>query len=158
MKRYLAIIPARGGSKRLPRKNIARVDGQPVITYPISSALQSGLFYSIVVSTEDVEIAEISRRAGATVIARPAALATDEAHEFAACAHALDTLAEEHADPFAFCIIYPTAALLVGVGVSSALQIRRDAGWSPRSRCRDGRHGIPGPSLQGAEDVAERIS
>jgi|SRR5882724_2973917 len=113
MKRYVAIIPARGGSKRLPRKNIALVDGQPVIAYPISSALKSGLFASVVVSTEDDEIAEISRRAGATVIARPAALATDEAHEFAACAHVLDTLAEEHADPVAFCIIYPTAAFIL---------------------------------------------
>ncbi len=113
MTRYLAIIPARGGSKRLPRKNIALVDGQPVIAYPISSALKSGLFYSIVVSTEDDEIAEISRRAGATVIARPAALATDEAHEFAACAHVLDKLAEENADPVAFCIIYPTAVFIL---------------------------------------------
>ncbi len=113
MKRYLAIIPARGGSKRLPRKNIALVDGQPVIAYPISSALKSGLFYSILVSTEDDEIAEISRGAGATVIARPAALATDEAHELAACAHVLDKLAEENADPVAFCIIYPTAAFIL---------------------------------------------
>jgi pseudaminic acid cytidylyltransferase len=113
VKRYLAIIPARGGSKRLPRKNIALVAGRPVIAYPISSALKSGLFHSVVVSTEDDEIAEISRRAGATVIARPAALATDEAHEFAACTHVLDKLAEEHADPVAFCIIYPTAAFIL---------------------------------------------
>lgn len=113
MKRYLAIIPARGGSKRLPHKNIALVGGQPLIAYPISSALKSGLFYSVVVSTEDDEIAEISRRAGATVIARPAALATDEAHEFGACAHVLDELAEEHTDPLAFCIIYPTAVFVL---------------------------------------------
>jgi len=113
MKRYLAIIPARGGSKRLPRKNIALVGGQPVIAYPISSALKSGLFHSVVVSTEDDEIAEISRRAGATVIARPAALATDEAHEFGACAHVLDELTEKNTDPIAFCIIYPTAAFIL---------------------------------------------
>lgn len=112
MRRYLAIIPARGGSKRLPRKNIALVDGRPLIGYPISVALKSGLFSSIVVSTEDDEIAEISRRAGAAVIARPAALATDEAHELEACAHVLDKLAEKEADPTAFCIIYPTAAFI----------------------------------------------
>ena len=113
MTRYLAIIPARGGSKRLPRKNIVLVDGRPVIAYPIAAALNSGLFYSVVVSTEDDEIAEVSRHAGAVVIARPAALATDEAHEFGACLHVLDRLAEEHADPVAFCIIYPTAAFIL---------------------------------------------
>jgi N-acylneuraminate cytidylyltransferase len=113
MTRYLAIIPARGGSKRLPRKNVALVQGQPMIAYPISSALKSRLFHSVVVSTEDDEIADVSRRAGATVIARPAALATDEAHELAACAHVLDELAEEQADPSAFCIIYPTAAFVL---------------------------------------------
>src|SRR5215470_8688782 len=113
MNRYLAIIPARGGSKRLPRKNIAPLDGRPLISYPIASALQSGLFQAVVVSTEDAEIAEVSRRAGAAVIARPPELATDEIHEFAACTHVLDTLAAKDGDPLAFCIIYPTAAFFL---------------------------------------------
>jgi len=113
MNRYLAIIPARGGSKRLPRKNIAPLDGRPLIFYPIAAALQSGLFHAVVVSTEDAEIAAVARRAGAAVIARPPELATDEIHEFAACTHVLDTLAEKDSDPFAFCIIYPTAAFFL---------------------------------------------
>ncbi len=63
----LAIIPARGGSKRIPRKNIKLFHGKPIIAYSIEVALQSGLFDEVMVSTDDNEIAEISKQYGATI-------------------------------------------------------------------------------------------
>ena len=61
----IAVIPARGGSKRVPRKNIRLFAGRPIIEWPISVALESGLFDQIIVSTDDTEIAEVARMAGA---------------------------------------------------------------------------------------------
>jgi pseudaminic acid cytidylyltransferase len=74
----LAVIPARGGSKRVPRKNIREFLGRPMIAYTIDAALQSGLFARVLVSTDDPEIADVSRAAGAEVpFLRDAALADD---------------------------------------------------------------------------------
>lgn len=74
----VAIIPARGGSKRLPRKNIRILDGQPLIAYTIHAALESGCFDRVCVSTDDEEIAEISRAHGAEIpFVRDASLADD---------------------------------------------------------------------------------
>ena len=63
----LAIILARGGSKRIPRKNVRRFHGRPILSYPIGAALESGCFSEVMVSTDDAEIAEIARDCGATV-------------------------------------------------------------------------------------------
>ncbi len=74
----LAVIPARGGSKRLPRKNIRTLAGKPLIIYTIEAALESGCFESVVVSTDDDDIAALARGAGAEVpFVRPAALSDD---------------------------------------------------------------------------------
>jgi pseudaminic acid cytidylyltransferase len=74
----LAIIPARGGSKRIPRKNIKMLQGKPMIAYTIEAALQSSVFEKVVVSTDDVEIAEIAKQYGAEVpFVREATLAND---------------------------------------------------------------------------------
>jgi pseudaminic acid cytidylyltransferase len=74
----LAIIPARGGSKRIPRKNIKHLHGKPMIAYTIEAALQSGVFAKVIVSTDDAEIAEISKHYGAEVpFVREATLADD---------------------------------------------------------------------------------
>lgn len=74
----LAVIPARGGSKRIPRKNIKPLHGKPMIAYTIEAALQSGVFAKIIVSTDDAEIAEISQHYGAEVpFVREATLADD---------------------------------------------------------------------------------
>ena len=75
----LGIIPARGGSKAIPRKNIKMIAGKPLIVWTIESAKRSRLLDLFVVSTDDPEIADISKRSGADVIERPAGLATDEA-------------------------------------------------------------------------------
>ena len=74
MSRSIAIILARGGSKRIPRKNIRPFHGKPIMAYAIDAALKSALFARILVSTEDDEIAEVARHFGAGVMARPATL------------------------------------------------------------------------------------
>lgn len=107
----VAIIPARGGSKRIPRKNLKPFDGVPMIARSIKTALDSGLFAQVVVSTDDEEIAELARACGAQVpFMRPAALADDFTGTAAVIAHALQALPEQEVD-FA-CCIYATAPLL----------------------------------------------
>lgn len=107
----VAIIPARGGSKRIPRKNLKPFDGVPMIARSIQTALDSGLFAQVVVSTDDEEIAELARACGAQVpFMRPAALADDFTGTAAVIAHALHALQDQHFE-FA-CCIYATAPLL----------------------------------------------
>ena len=74
----LAVIPARGGSKRIPRKNIKPFAGKPMLAYAVDAALASGLFANVVVSTDDEEIAALARSLGAAVpFMRPAELSDD---------------------------------------------------------------------------------
>jgi pseudaminic acid cytidylyltransferase len=75
----VAVIPARGGSKRVPRKNIRTFAGKPIISYPIATAIRSGLFKDVIVSTDDERIAEVARENRAKVVWRPAELADDHA-------------------------------------------------------------------------------
>jgi CMP-N-acetylneuraminic acid synthetase len=91
----LAVIPARGGSKRIPRKNLLKLDGKPLIGYSIAHAKRSKLVNRIVVSTEDEEIAYISKLEGAEVVWRPRELAGDAASSESALIHVVDYL-EEH--------------------------------------------------------------
>ena len=77
--KYLGVIPARGGSKGIPRKNIKTIAGKSLIVWSIEAARQSKLLDRFVVSTEDPEIADVSRKAGAEVLLRPQELATDTA-------------------------------------------------------------------------------
>ncbi|WP_434562986.1 pseudaminic acid cytidylyltransferase [Pseudomonas sp. R1-6] len=107
----IAIIPARGGSKRIPRKNLKPFDGVPMIARSIRTALDSGLFNGVIVSTDDEEIAELAMAHGAQVpFLRPAALADDFTGTAAVMVHALGELRERSFD-FA-CCIYATAPLL----------------------------------------------
>ncbi len=110
--RSVAIIPARGGSKRLPRKNILSIEGRPMLTYPVSAALESGTFDDVVVSTEDEEISGIARAAGARVLERPEELAEDRAKVAQVCLHALNELEKEGAPIDKFCCVYATAIFL----------------------------------------------
>lgn len=95
--RVLALIPARGGSKGVPRKNIRPLCGRPLIEYTIETALAArDLFHRIIVSTDDAEIADISRRAGAEVpFIRPASLATDTARSIEVAQHAMRFVEEQ---------------------------------------------------------------
>jgi N-acylneuraminate cytidylyltransferase len=107
----VAIIPARGGSKRIPRKNLKPFDGVPMVVRSIQTALDSGLFAQVLVSTDDEEIADLARTCGAQVpFMRPAELADDFTGTATVIAHALQALREQNFD-FA-CCIYATAPLL----------------------------------------------
>lgn len=103
-----AIIPARGGSTRIPRKNIREFHGKPIITYSINAAFDSELFMRVIVSTEDPEIAEVARRYGASVIDRPPELARNEIGTQRVAMHA----AEELPMFERLCVIYPTVPML----------------------------------------------
>lgn len=103
-----ALIPARGCSKRLPRKNVLEIGGLPMLAYPIAAARASGLFERILVSTEDAEIAEVARAHGAEVIDRPDRIAQDRSTVVQVCLHAL----EVQPDIERLCCVYATAILL----------------------------------------------
>ena len=91
----LALIPARGGSKRIPKKNIAPFCGKPMIAWSIETANASGLFDRVIVSTDDPEIADVARRFGAeSPFERPAELSNDHAATTEVVAHATRWLQE----------------------------------------------------------------
>lgn len=91
----LGVIPARGGSKAIPRKNIKPLLGKPLLAWSIEAAIQSRLIDRFVVSTEDREIADIAVTAGAEVLDRPRELASDDATTVAVLQHALDMIPTE---------------------------------------------------------------
>lgn len=106
----LAVIPARGGSKRIPRKNIRDFCGKPIIAYSIEAALATGLFDHVIVSTDDGQIAEVARQYGAEVpFIRPAALADDHAGTNVVVRHAIEWFQREGAEVTLACCIYATA-------------------------------------------------
>jgi CMP-N-acetylneuraminic acid synthetase len=109
--RVLGLIPARGGSKGVPRKNIKLLCGKPLIQYTIAPALSSGLFAEIIVSTDDQEIAEASKNLGATPMSRPSHLATDNSPTIDTVVHVLQKCLAE-GNPFdAVCLLQPTNPL-----------------------------------------------
>lgn len=109
----LAVIPARGGSKRIPRKNIKLFAGRPMIAYAIDAARRTGLFDHVVVSTDDAEIAEIARAEGAeTPFARPAGLADDFTPTVPVIAHAVAACREAGWAVENACCIYPAVPLI----------------------------------------------
>lgn len=107
----LCVIPARGGSKRIPRKNIAAFHGRPMIGWSIAAALASGVFARVVVSTDDAEITDIARAEGAEVpFTRPDALADDHAPTAPVIAHAAQALGLDDDTPV--CCLYATAPMV----------------------------------------------
>jgi pseudaminic acid cytidylyltransferase len=106
----LAVIPARGGSKRIPRKNIKLFCGKPIIEWSIEAAQQSGCFDQVVVSTDDAEIAEVARQCGAQVpFMRPADLSDDQTGTTAVVAHAIGWFSALGKQPEQVCCLYATA-------------------------------------------------
>lgn len=96
-KRFIAVIPARGGSKGIPDKNIVEVEGKPLIAYTIEVALQSQYLDKIIVSTDSMKIAQVSKEWGAEVpFLRPTHLATDEAKTIDTIIHALEQIEEKY--------------------------------------------------------------
>lgn len=109
----VAVIPARGGSQRIPRKNIRLLDDKPLIAYSIETAIASGLFDRVIVSTDDMEIAEVARKFGAeTPFFRPADLADHMTGTTPVMQHALRFLIDEGKTPDQACLIYATCPLL----------------------------------------------
>lgn len=109
-KRSLAIIPARGGSKRLPRKNILEVGGKPLIAWTIEAAQNSSVFDSIFVSTDDCEIADISSFYGAEILFRPKELSSDRATCAEVCYFHLQETNLSALHERLYCL-YPTAPM-----------------------------------------------
>lgn len=108
--RNLAVIPARGGSKRIPRKNMAIVSGRRMLEWPIETCLRSGLFERVLVSTDDAEIAEAARSAGAEVpFLRDRNLSGDEAPTLPVVVDAINRLGSEGQMFDNVCCIYPSA-------------------------------------------------
>lgn len=116
----IAIIPARGGSKRIPRKNINNFLGKPIIAYSIETAINSGLFDEVMVSTDDEEIAAIAREYGAKVPFMRSEGTSDDYATTAAVLEEVLTIYKADGKSFQYgCCIYPTAPLLQ---VSTLLQ------------------------------------
>jgi N-acylneuraminate cytidylyltransferase len=108
----VAIIPARGGSKRIPRKNIRTFNGEPIISYAIRAALESGVFAEVMVSTDDEEIAHVARQRGAQVpFLRSAASSDDRATTLDVLVEVLDSYRRLGREFDTLCCLYPTAVL-----------------------------------------------
>src|SRR5690554_3236810 len=106
----VAVIPARGGSKRIPRKNIREFAGKPMIAWSIEAALASGCFDRVIVSTDDEEIANVAIEWGAEVpFRRPAELSDDYTGTIPVIAHSISWMHEQGDNPGAVCCLYATA-------------------------------------------------
>ena len=126
----IAIITARGNSKRIPRKNIKEFCGKPIINYSIEAALHSGLFIEVMVSTDDEEIAEIAKRAGAQLtFMRSSATASDYASTDDVILEVLNRYRELGREFETFCCIYPTAPFVTAQKLKKAAKLleRADA-------------------------------
>lgn len=127
----LAVIPARGGSRRIPRKNIRIFAGRPIIAYSIAAALQSGMFDRVVVSTDDEEIAKVAVAHGAEApFMRPASLADDYTGTNAVVKHALGWMAEHGCRVEHACCIYATAPFVRALDLRAGYARLRDTGKS----------------------------
>ncbi len=122
MKHVLGIIPARGGSKGVPRKNIREVAGRPLIAYTIAAAQASQRLTRCIVSTDDKETAEISSAFGCEVLERPVELAQDDTPTISVIQHVFATL-EAQGQSFDYgLVLQPTSPLRTGLDIDSALQ------------------------------------
>lgn len=120
----LAIIPARGGSKRIPRKNVKAFCGKPMIAYAIEAARASGLFSHVVVSTDDPDIAAISRDLGAEIpFLRPAELADDHTPTVPVIAQAIGACEALGWGAQYICCIYPSVPFIQQADLKDALQM-----------------------------------
>lgn len=122
--RILALIPARGGSRRVPGKNIRKLGNKPLINWTIESALKTPELSAIVVSTDDPQIAEIARSAGATVPwLRPIILATDESKSVDVAIHALDWFEAETGKVDGILLLQPTSPFRTYKTIQKAIRL-----------------------------------
>ena len=117
----ICVIPARGGSKRIPRKNIKNFFGQPMIAYSIKAALKSECFDKVIVSTDDQEIAEVAKSFGAEVpFMRPDELANDYAGTVPVIKHAIEWFDDQGQSPSEVCCLYATAPFVQADSIRKA--------------------------------------
>lgn len=118
-KTYLAIIPARGGSKRLPRKNVMNLEGKPLIAWTIIAGLKSKYIDKVIVSSDDTEILKIAEKYGSNILKRPSEFASDTATSFDAVFHALTNIE--------ICnytvLLQPTSPLRTSIHIDKAIEL-----------------------------------
>lgn len=149
----VAVIPARGNSKRIPGKNIKEFSGKPIIAWSIQSAIASDLFDKIIVSTDDEKIKEVAVSYGAECpFTRPAVLSDDFTSTTAVISHAVQWLIDQSYDVDKVCCIYPTAPILQLEDLKSAYQLIDSDQWDfvfsatqlPPHIFRSFKHGVTG--------------
>jgi N-acylneuraminate cytidylyltransferase len=119
----ICVIPARGGSKRIPRKNIKEFNGKPIIAYSIETALKSNCFEKVIVSTDDAEIAEVAIKYGAQVpFIRPTELSNDYAGTIPVIKHTIEWLEGHNTTIDNVCCLYATAPFIQSQTMSKAFQ------------------------------------
>ena len=125
----LCVIPARGGSKRIHRKNIKQFCGKPLIVWSIEKAIESGCFDKIIVSTDDIEIANIAKNYGAEVpFIRPKELSDDYTSTNEVISHAIKFQIKNSKRPSIVCCIYPTAPFVQTKDLKHGLEILKTNG------------------------------
>ena len=126
-KRVLGLIPARGGSKRLPKKNVLNLDGKPLIAWTIEAGQKSAVIDDVVVSTDDKEIHLVSERFGADrIIERPVKLATDDATSTDVLLHAIDNLSRQGEFYRYVAYLQPTSPLRTFLHIDDAFKFMED--------------------------------
>jgi CMP-N,N'-diacetyllegionaminic acid synthase len=136
-KRVIAVIPARGGSKSVPGKNIRGLAGKPLLAWSIEVARQVSEIDRILVSTDDAQIASVGRAYGAEVYSRPAHLATDEALVIDALKDLLETLRQERETPEWVILLEPTCPLRLPEDVRSCLNLVAQGGCDSVATFKD---------------------
>lgn len=125
----VAVIPARGGSKRIPRKNIKSFCGKPMIVWSIEAALQSGCFDQVIVSTDDSEIADVALQYGASVpFLRPAELSDDHTGTIPVIRHVIEECSVQGLVIEQVCCVYATAPFVRAEDIQRGLQIFEETG------------------------------
>ena len=119
----ICVIPARGGSKRIPRKNIKEFNGKPIIAYSIEASLKSNCFSQVIVSTDDDEISEVAKKYGALVpFVRPDELSNDYAGTISVIKHAIEWMENNNNYIESVCCLYATAPFIQSKIISKAYQ------------------------------------
>ncbi|HEY2682951.1 MAG TPA: pseudaminic acid cytidylyltransferase [Steroidobacteraceae bacterium] len=146
----IAVIPARGGSKRIPRKNIRDFAGKPMIAYSIECAKRSALFDHVIVSTDDAEISRIALEYGAEVpFVRPANLSDDHTGTTDVVAHAIDWYRQNGVPVSRACCIYPTAPFVEPEDLKEGLRLMNSGQW----RYVFAATKLPGPVLRSFQQL-----
>jgi N-acylneuraminate cytidylyltransferase len=133
----IAIIPARGGSKRVPKKNIQPLLGTPLIRYTIEQAKDSAQIDEVYVSTDDSDIAATSEEFGATVLDRPQKLASDEASTEAVLLHALEAIRADGRDPDVIVLLQCTSPMRRKHDIDEAVAMVTQEGYDSVVSCAD---------------------